>query len=277
MLKEKLGTLPRTPGVYLFKDFHQKPIYIGKAKSLRHRVRSYFQSNLDHKTEILKSFICDLDYIVTDTELEALFLESNLVKKYKPKFNVNLKDDKTFLHIKMTTQENFPRVLLTRRIVEDGSSYFGPFYSPSLARNTIKIINRHFLLRTCDLHIDGSLDHPCLEYHMKRCLGPCAKGLCTHQDYSQAVKDTLLFLGGKNKQLLTNLKSPVRRLISPSIASIPFCAVTISHILKPTCRERRRLRITSGMGFMKNSGTWFTPTTNCFSRRRSLRRTPLTP
>ena len=212
MLKEKLGTLPRTPGVYLFKDFHQKPIYIGKAKSLRHRVRSYFQSNLDHKTEILKSFICDLDYIVTDTELEALFLESNLVKKYKPKFNVNLKDDKTFLHIKMTTQENFPRVLLTRRIVEDGSSYFGPFYSPSLARNTIKIINRHFLLRTCDLHIDGSLDHPCLEYHMKRCLGPCAKGLCTHQDYSQAVKDTLLFLGGKNKQLLTNLKSPVRSI-----------------------------------------------------------------
>ena len=205
MLQQKLETLPETPGVYLFKDSRQRLIYIGKAKNLRHRVLFYFRSKLDHKTEVLKSFICDLDYIVTDNELEALFLESNLVKKHKPKFNVNLKDDKAFLHIKVTTEEAFPRVLLTRRIVEDGASYFGPFLPASLARNMIKIINRHFLLRTCDLDIDGNLDRPCLEYHMKRCLGPCVKGLCTQQDYRRAVRDVVLFLEGKNVQLITSL------------------------------------------------------------------------
>ncbi|MDA2927185.1 excinuclease ABC subunit UvrC [Acidobacteria bacterium AH-259-G07] len=207
MLEKKLDILPDKPGIYLFKDSSRKVIYIGKAKSLKHRVRSYFQSsrNLDHKTEILKEHIQDLDYIVTDNELEALFLESNMVKKQKPKFNVNLKDDKAFLHIKLTVNEPYPRVLLTRRVLNDGALYFGPFLPASLARNTIKIINRHFLLRTCHLDIDGNLDRRCLEYYINRCLGPCVLGLCTQEQYTQAVKHVALFLEGKNEELIRNL------------------------------------------------------------------------
>ncbi len=209
MLEEKLDSIPDRPGVYLFKDSSQTVIYIGKAKSLKHRVRSYFQSSrgLDRKTEVLKEHIHDLDYILTDNELEALFLESNLVKEQKPKFNVNLKDDKAFLHIKLTVNEPYPRVLLTRRVLKDGALYFGPVLPASLARNTIKIINRHFLLRTCTLDIDGNLDRPCLEYHIKRCWGPCVQGLCTQQEYARSVKDVVLFLEGKNKELMRNLSA----------------------------------------------------------------------
>ena len=209
MLQKKLEILPPKPGVYLFKDSKGKVIYIGKAKSLRHRVRSYFQASrhADPKTEVLKEHIRDLDYIVTDNELEALLLESNMVKKNKPRFNVNLKDDKAFLHIKLTIDEPFPRVLLTRRVVDDGALYFGPFLPASLARNTIKIINRHFLLRTCDLAIDGKLDRPCLEYYIKRCMGPCVSGLCSQQEYTQAAKDVCLFLEGKNQELIRSLKA----------------------------------------------------------------------
>ena len=209
MLEEKLDSIPDRPGVYLFKDSNQTVIYIGKAKSLKHRVRSYFQLSrgLDRKTEVLKKHIQDLDYILTDNELEALFLESNLVKEQKPKFNVNLKDDKAFLHIKLTVNEPYPRVLLTRRVLKDGALYFGPVLPASLARNTIKIINRHFLLRTCTLEIDGNLDRPCLEYHIKRCWGPCVQGLCTQQEYARSVKDVVLFLEGKNKELMRNLSA----------------------------------------------------------------------
>jgi len=208
VLEEKLEALPNKPGVYLFKDAKQRVVYIGKAKSLKHRVRSYFQISrkLDQKTQVLKQHIQDLDYIVTDNELEALFLESNLVKKQKPRFNVHLKDDKAFLHIKLTVQEPYPRVVLTRRVLDDGALYFGPFLPASLARNTVKIINRHFLLRTCTIEIDGKLNRPCLEYYIQRCLGPCVQGLCTHQGYSQSVKDVILFLEGKNEELLGNLK-----------------------------------------------------------------------
>ena len=207
MLDEKLETLPDKPGVYLFKDPSRKVIYIGKAKSLKHRVRSYFQfsRNLDEKTETLRDHIQDLDYIITDNELEALFLESNLVKKQQPKFNVKLKDDKAFLHIKVTVNEPYPQVLLTRRVLKDGALYCGPVLPASLARNTIKIINRHFLLRTCTLNIDGDLDRPCLEYHIKRCLAPCVRGLCTQEEYAQAVKDVILFLEGKNEKLIRSL------------------------------------------------------------------------
>ena len=208
ILQAKLERLPAKSGVYLFKDARHRIIYIGKGKSLRHRVRSYFQSSreVDHKTEVLKQHIRDLEYIVTDNELEALILESSLVKQHKPKFNINLKDDKAFLLIKLTVNEPYPRVLLTRRIVNDGALYFGPYLPASLARNTIKIINRHFMLRTCDLKIDGGLDRPCLEYYIKRCLGPCVKGLCTEDGYSRAVKDVVLLLEGKNEELIRSLK-----------------------------------------------------------------------
>jgi excinuclease ABC subunit C len=206
-LHAKLDALPDKTGVYLFKDQAGKTIYIGKAKSLRNRVRSYFQTNrrADAKTEVLKHQISDVEYITTDSEVEALILESTLVKRHRPRYNVNLKDDKAFLHIKLTVQEPFPRVLLTRRVSDDGAMYFGPYLPASLARNTIKIINRHFLLRTCDIPIDGKLERPCLEYHIKRCLGPCVAGVCTEEDYRRAVKDVILLLEGKNEQLIASL------------------------------------------------------------------------
>ena len=212
-LQAKLDHLPSGPGVYLFKDRTGKSIYIGKAKSLRHRVRSYFQQQrlADQKTEVLRGYIRDLDYIVTDSEVEALMLESNLVKKQQPLFNVNLKDDKSFLHIKLTVNEDFPRVLLTRRILNDGALYFGPYLPASLARNTIKIINRHFLLRTCDMEIDGQLERPCLEYHIKRCLGPCVAGLCSPEEYTRAVGEVIQLLEGKNSRLVQSLRRKMLR------------------------------------------------------------------
>ena len=212
-LQAKLDHLPSGPGVYLFKDRTGKSIYIGKAKSLRHRVRSYFQQQrlADQKTKVLRGTIHDLDYIVTDSEVEALMLESNLVKKQQPLFNVNLKDDKSFLHIKLTVNEDFPRVLLTRRILNDGALYFGPYLPASLARNTIKIINRHFLLRTCDLEIDGQLERPCLEYHIKRCLGPCVAGLCSTREYTRAVGEVIQLLEGKNSRLVQSLRRKMLR------------------------------------------------------------------
>jgi excinuclease ABC subunit C len=202
-LEEKLKNLPTSPGVYLHKDEGGKIIYVGKAKNLRNRVRSYFQSGRGHdrKTRELVKRIFDLEFIVTDTEVEALVLESNLIKQHKPRYNVLLKDDKQYPHLKLTVSEAFPRVMITRRIQRDGALYFGPFLPASLARRTIDLINRTFQLRTCDIEIDGRLPRPCLEYHIKRCLGPCVKDLCRPEEYSEAVRDVRMFLEGKNKEL----------------------------------------------------------------------------
>src|SRR5205085_1104695 len=202
-LEEKLKNLPVSPGVYLHKDDTGKIIYIGKAKNLRNRVRSYFQSGRGHdrKTRELVRRISDLEFIVTDTEVEALVLESNLIKQYKPRYNVLLKDDKQYPHLKLTINEPFPRVMITRKIQRDGALYFGPFPTASLARGTIDLIHRTFQLRTCDIEIDGRLPRPCLEYHIKRCLGPCVKGLCTPEEYQESVRDVRMFLEGRNREL----------------------------------------------------------------------------
>ncbi len=143
----------------------------------------------------------DLEFIVTDNEVEALVLESNLIKQHKPRYNVLLKDDKQYPHLKLTINEAFPRVMITRRIQRDGALYFGPFLPASLARRTIDLINRTFQLRSCDIEIDGKLPRPCLEYHIKRCLGPCVKGLCTPPEYAESVRDVRMFLEGRNKEL----------------------------------------------------------------------------
>jgi len=202
-LEEKLKNLPTSPGVYLHKDDAGKIIYVGKAKNLRNRVRSYFQSGRGHdlKTRELVKRIRDLEFIVTDTEVEALVLESNLIKQHKPRYNILLKDDKQYPHLKLTINEPFPRVMITRRIQRDGALYFGPYLPGSLARRTIDLINRTFQLRTCDIEIDGKLPRPCLEYHIKRCLGPCVRGLCTPDEYQESVRDVRMFLEGKNKEL----------------------------------------------------------------------------
>jgi len=205
-LDEKLKEIPRSAGVYLYKDSAGKTIYIGKAKNLRSRVRSYFQARpFDRKTDALLRQIADVEFIVTDNEVEALILEATLTKKHKPRYNVNLKDDKSYPHLKLTINEPFPKVVITRRIQNDGALYFGPFLPASLARKTIDLINRTFQLRTCDIEIDGKAPRPCLEYHIKRCLGPCVKGLCTPPQYEEAVKDVRLLLEGRNKELADTL------------------------------------------------------------------------
>ena len=205
-LDEKLKEIPRSAGVYLYKDSAGKTIYIGKAKNLRSRVRSYFQARpFDRKTDALLRQIADVEFIVTDNEVEALILEATLTKKHKPRYNVNLKDDKSYPHLKLTINEPFPKVVITRRIQNDGALYFGPFLPASLARKTIDVINRTFQLRTCDIEIDGKAPRPCLEYHIKRCLGPCVKGLCTPSQYQEAVKDVRLLLEGRNTELADTL------------------------------------------------------------------------
>ena len=211
-LAEKLKQLPTSPGIYLHKNAAGKIIYVGKAKNLRNRVRSYFQSgrNMDPKTRRMVKLIADLEFIVVDNEVEALVLESNLIKKYKPRFNVFLKDDKQYPHLKLTN-EPYPKVVITRKILRDGSSYYGPFLPASLARKTLDLINRAFQLRTCEIEIDGKLPRPCLEYHLKRCLGPCVKGLCTLEEYQEASRDVKTLLEGKNKELARDLEQRMWR------------------------------------------------------------------
>src|SRR5438067_1517270 len=206
-LDEKLKEIPTAPGVYLHKDTAGKIIYIGKAKNLRNRVRSYFQAgragefSYGIKTGELVKQIADVEFIVTDNEVEAFILEASLVKKHQPYFNYKLKDDKSYPHLKLTVNEPFPKCVITRRIQNDGALYFGPFLPASMARRTIDLINRTFQLRTCDIEIDGKAPRPCLEYHIKRCLGPCVKGLCTPAEYQEAVRDVRMLLEGRNTEL----------------------------------------------------------------------------
>lgn len=209
MLQQKIDHLPAEPGVYIYKNSQGKIIYVGKARSLRQRVRSYFQEGrpLDPKTQHLVSDVSDLEYIVTDNEVEALILESTLVKKNQPRYNINLKDDKSFPYLKLTGNEPYPRIFITRRIKKDDALYFGPFLPASYARQTIKLINKYFKLRTCNLEINGTLSRPCLDYQMKRCLGPCVAGLCTKEEYGRAVEDVKLLLSGKTDDLIRRLES----------------------------------------------------------------------
>lgn len=207
-LRDKLENLPLQPGVYLFKNAQGRTIYIGKAKSLRHRVRSYFQESRarDYKTEKLVGEIADLECIVTDSELEALILESNLIKENKPSYNVLLRDDKNFPYIKLTVNEPYPRAFIVRKVERDGALYFGPFLPASLAREMLKLIEKYFLIRNCDIHIDGKLERPCLDYYIKRCLGPCVAGLCTKEQYDRAVQEVKLFLEGRVATLVESLE-----------------------------------------------------------------------
>lgn len=207
-IADKLKTLPTSAGIYIHKNAMGKILYVGKAKNLRNRVRSYFQSSRNHdpKTRQLVKQITDFEFIVVDNEVEALVLESNLIKKHKPRFNVFLKDDKSYPHLKLTNEE-FPKVVVTRRLVRDGSSYYGPFLPTTMARNTLNLVNRAFQLRTCEIEIDGNLPRPCLEYHLKRCLGPCVKGLCTKTEYQEAAADVKTLLEGKNRELAKTLEA----------------------------------------------------------------------
>ncbi len=210
-LDEKLQNLPTQPGCYLHKDSRGRIIYVGKAKNLRNRVRQYFQSSrtMDAKTQKLVSLIADFEFIITDTETEALVLESNLIKLHKPKYNVMLKDDKQYPHLKLTLNEPFPRIMKTRRIEKDDAAYFGPYLPASLADKTVTLINREFQLRTCSdevYEIYKRAGRPCMEYQIKRCLGPCQKDLCSPQEYAEVVRDVKMLLDGKDKELAVSLE-----------------------------------------------------------------------
>src|SRR5437762_8089882 len=205
-LDEKLGRLPDRPGVYLYKDAKAQVIYVGKAASLRSRVRSYFQEARPHdaKTDALVRHTRDLEYIVTDNELEALMLEANLVRKHRPRYNIILRDDKHYPFLKLTTNEDFPRLLVARRVQDDGAVYYGPFYPATAMRETLRLTRQLFPLRTCSIVIDGRLERPCIQYAIHRCNAPCT-GWETREGYAGTVRDVERFLEGKNEDLLARL------------------------------------------------------------------------
>ena len=211
-LREKVANLPAQPGVYLFQDAAGKILYVGKALSLRSRVRSYFleSSWQDAKTGSLVREVADLEYIVVDNEKEALALENNLIKQHKPKFNILLRDDKTYPYIRYTAFEKFPRVYVTRRLTKDGSTYFGPYFPASLAYRLVHLIHKHFLVPSCTVDLDRRHPRPCLQYYIRRCLGPCA-ALVTDERYAEAARDVRLFLEGRRNDLSRSLKERMGR------------------------------------------------------------------
>lgn len=206
--REKAVLLPESPGVYLFKDAAGTVLYVGKARNLRSRVRSYFLESrwIDAKTGSLAREIADLETIVVGNEREALALEHNLIKQYRPKFNVVLRDDKTYPYIKFTAAEKYPRVYFTRRIKKDGSLYFGPYFPAGLARRILHFVHKRFLVPSCTVDLTRSHPRPCLQYYIKRCLGPCVTGLTTDERYAEAARDTRMFLEGRRHDLMKSLE-----------------------------------------------------------------------
>jgi excinuclease ABC subunit C len=206
-LREKVAQLPIQPGVYLYKDGSGKILYVGKAKNLRSRVRSYFNEDrlAEAKTGSLIAEARDIDFIQVDNNKEALALENNLIKQYKPRFNILLRDDKTFPYVKLTN-ERYPRVYVTRRILKDGASYYGPFFPGNLAHRLVHFIHRHFKVPSCKIDFSRFHTHPCLQFHIHRCLGPCVTGLTTVEAYAAAVHDVKLFLEGRHRDLANELE-----------------------------------------------------------------------
>jgi excinuclease ABC subunit C len=206
-LHQKIRTLPTSPGVYLYKNAEGQIIYVGKANNLRSRVRSYFLEGkvADAKTGSLLREAVDVDYVVVDNEKEALALENNLIKQKKPRYNILLRDDKTYPYIKLTITERYPRVFPTRRLRKDGSLYFGPYFPTSLAYRIVDLIHRHFLIPSCKLDLNRYYPRPCLQYYIGRCLGPCVEGLTTPERYAEAVHDVKMFLEGRGADLSRSL------------------------------------------------------------------------
>lgn len=206
-LREKVSQLPVSPGVYLYKDGAGQVLYVGKAKNLRSRVRSYFnEDSLAHpKTGTLIEVAQDIEIIIVDNEKEALALENNLIKQWKPRFNILLRDDKTYPYIKLTN-EKYPRVFVTRRL-RKGGTYYGPYFPGNLAYRLVNFIHRHFLVPSCKVDFTRTHTHPCLQYHIHRCLGPCVSGLVTDDKYAEATQRVKLFLEGRLRDLTNDLRA----------------------------------------------------------------------
>ena len=208
-LHQKIRTLPTEPGVYLYKNAEGDVIYVGKAKNLRSRVASYFRAarEQDAKTDTLVREAVDVDYIVVANNKEALALENNFIKQRKPRFNILLRDDKTYPYVKLTLGERFPRVYVTRRLRKDGSAYYGPYFPASLAYRIVDLIHRNFLVPSCKVDLTRYHPRPCLQYYIKRCLGPCVEALTTPAAYQEAVRDVKLFLEGRPTDLTRSLEA----------------------------------------------------------------------
>src|SRR3989441_7354617 len=205
-LEERLSAVPPRPGVYLLKDRHGKVIYIGKAANLRSRVRTYLRGG-DERSQVrfLVEKLADFETIVTASEKEALTLENNLIRQYRPRYNIRLKDDKSYVSVKVTVRDPWPRVLVTRRIVKDGNRYFGPFASASAVRDTLDTIRKVFPLRTCSDHVFRNRSRPCIEYDIKRCLGPCVLPV-DRAAYEEHLRQVMLLLEGRNTEVVTGLR-----------------------------------------------------------------------
>ena len=214
-IQEQLKKLPAEPGVYLMKDENDKIIYVGKAISLKNRVRQYFQSSKNHSSKV-KSMVKNInsfEYIITDSELEALILECNLIKKYRPKYNVLLRDDKTYPYIKVTVNEDYPRVLKVRKVIRDKAKYFGPYTNVEAVNDTLEVIRNIYPIRTCNIDIERAIRNnvrPCLNLHIKRCVGPCT-GNISKEEYNKMIEEILLFLSGKEEKLIEILKEKMNK------------------------------------------------------------------
>ena len=214
-IKEHLKKLPAEPGVYLMKDKFDNIIYVGKAVSLKNRVRQYFQSSKNHTSKVksMVKSIAKFEYIITDSELEALILECNLIKQYRPKYNVLLRDDKTYPYIKVTTNEEYPRVLKVRKILKDKAKYFGPYTNITSVNDTLDIIRDIYPIRTCNIDIEKAIKNnvrPCLNFHIKKCIGPCT-GNNFKEDYNKMIDEIILFLSGKEDKLIELLKDKMNK------------------------------------------------------------------
>jgi excinuclease ABC subunit C len=212
-LQAKIRTLPTSPGVYLYKNAEGEVIYVGKAKNLRSRVSSYFHVGRaeDAKTGTLVREAVDVDYIVVANNKEALALENHLIKQRKPRFNILLRDDKTYPYIKLTLAERYPRVYVTRRLRKDGSAYYGPYFPANLAYRIVDLIHRNFLVPSCNVDLTRYHPRPCLQFYIGRCLGPCVEGLTTPEIYLEAVRDVKLFLEGRPTDLARSLRNRMEK------------------------------------------------------------------
>src|SRR3954471_9192411 len=211
-LAEILDGLPVEPGVYMMKDGRGKVIYIGKAAVLRNRVRQYFQPNTGDSRDfvpLLEGIVVDIETVVTSSEKEALLLENTLIKRHQPRFNVNLKDDKNFLVLRLDPKAEWPRLEVVRRLGDDGAHYFGPYHSATSCRETLRLVNRHFQLRTCTDHVLHNRKRPCILHQIKRCPAPCVYPV-PPEAYAEQVEDAALFLSGKKDELVPRLRARMK-------------------------------------------------------------------
>jgi excinuclease ABC subunit C len=246
-LLAKIRTIPTEPGVYLYKNAEGEVIYVGKAKNLRSRVSSYFHEGRweDAKTGTLVREAVDVEYIVVANNKEALALENNLIKQRKPRFNILLRDDKTYPYVKLTLGERWPRVYVTRRLRKDGSAYYGPYFPANLAYRIVDLIHRNFLIPSCKVDLTRFHPRPCLQYYIKRCLGPCVENLTTPEIYQEAVRDVKMFLEGRPTDLARSLHT---RMEQAAVAEEYERAARYRDLISTVEQLQERQRIAAAEG-----------------------------